>query len=120
MKPIPVQMLRQTVRLTVPVAVDAQQTVTDAECYYIHRVCLQTTNATLKTDSNTTTETRATLFVDARLSYPRLDWFRMKQQADAAGADMRINEDGRLYTVTNVRLLMDDHARLHHYEVELI
>ena len=120
MKPIPLQMLRQTVRLVVPTEVGIHQSVEAQTDYTVRRVCLQRASSTARTKDNTTLTTTATLFVDARLTQPRLDWWKLKEQAEAAGAQMLVQHEGRDYTVVNVKPIMDDHASLHHYEVELV
>ena len=120
MKPIPVQMLQHTVRLVVPDGVGVQQNVTSAHDYYIHRTCLQDENTTVKATDNTAVNTNALLFVDARLSYPRLDWWALKMDADSAGGDLVVHYGDRAYTVVTVKRLLDNYARLHHYEVAMI
>lgn len=120
MKPIPVQMLRHAVTLHVQTAVDAYNDRLEEEVVTLRRVCLQRSSANAISKDNVTENQTATLFVDASLSTPRLDWLGLKARADNAGGLMLVEHDGRAYTVTAVTEYLDDHARLHHWEVALL
>lgn len=120
LKPIPSAMLRHEATLTVPRSVDIYQEAAPVDTYALSRVCIQRESKTIKTSDNTTVETAGTLFVDARLSRPKLDYLKLKAQADVAGGDMRVLYGDRAYTVTQVQEYLDDHARLHHWELTLV
>ncbi len=120
LKPIPSAMLRHSAVLTVPRAVDTYQEASPLDTYALSRVCVQRESKTIKTIDNTTLETAGTLFVDARISSPKLDYLKLKAQADAAGGDMRFLYGDRAYTVTKVQEYLDDHAHLHHWELTLV
>ena len=90
MKPIPAQMLQHTVKVIVPRAVDTHQQAKSLDIYYVTRCCLQRASSTARAKDNSQLTSTATLFVDARLSIPRLDWLSLKAQADAAGGVIKI------------------------------
>lgn len=119
MRPIPPQMLRHNIELLVPDSVDAYQHA-ETHSIPIRRVCLQTDSKTSKTKDNTSVSLNAILFVDRQLSGPRLDWFDLKQEADKVGGDLVVIDNQHRYTVHDVQVILDDHARVHHYEVGLI
>ena len=61
----------------------------------------------------------AILFVDARLSSPKLDWIAMQDASLSCGYGLTISHDGRVYSVVDIDAVPDDTGKLHHYEVGL-
>lgn len=120
MRPIPAQMLKQTVTVKVPAEIDSRQaTVTETEIE-VTRCCLQRASTTARSNRDASLTKTALLFVDAQLSRPQLDWMGLKAEADAAGGDIVILCDGVRYVATSVQEYMDNHARVHHWEVALV
>lgn len=119
LKPIPVQVLKSTATVRVCNGVDMYQNQTYTE-HTVKRVHLQPTNEIRKTQSNTEVVLRSILFVDARISTPKLDWCALLRQAHALKGDMRVIVRGVEYTVLTVDELRDDTDGLHHYEVGLV
>lgn len=120
MRPIPAQMLKQTVTVKVPAEIDSRQATVSESEYTVTRCCLQRASATARTAKDATLTKTALLFVDAQLSRPQLDWMGLKAEADAAGGDIVILCDGVRYVATSVQEYMDNHARVHHWEVTLV
>ena len=117
--PIPSRILKTAATVKVVSGVDFYQNQTYTE-YALKRVHLQPTNQVAKTQSNTTCNLRAILFVDARISTPSLDWLSLLQTAHDNQGDMRVIVRGVEYTVDSVDELRDDTDNLHHWEVGLI
>lgn len=119
LKPIPSKILKSTATVKVCTGVDRYQNQTYAE-YTVKKVHLQPTNEIRKTPSNTDCTLRSILFVDARISTPKLDWDGLFTSAHQIAGDMRVIVRGVEYTVVLVDSLMDDTDVLHHYEVCLV
>ena len=119
LKPIPPQILKSTATVRVCTGVDRYQNQTYAE-HTVRRVHLQPTNEIRKTKDNTDCTLRSLLFVDARISTPRLDWDGLLETAHINKGDMRVTVRGTEYTVLTVDGLRDDTDRLHHWEVGLV
>ena len=117
--PIPSRILKTTATVKVVSGVDFYQNQTYTE-YELKRVHLQPTNKIVKTTDNTTSNLRAVLFVDARISTPSIDWLSLLQTAHDNNGDMRVIVRGLEYTVESVDELRDDTDNLHHWEVGLI
>ena len=123
--PIPSRILRDTAVFHIPTAIDGYQTPTDT-VKTVKRVHLQSDNRTIKTGTNTEVTLRGVLFVDARLSFPALDFWALQTQAQNAGAQMTVtvtDRQGRStgpYTVQTIDGLPDDEDNLHHWELGLI
>ena len=119
LKPIPAQILKSTATVKVCTGTDRyqKQTYTD---YTVKRVHLQPTNEIRKTEANTDCTLRALLFVDYRISTPRLYWCGLLKSAHDASGDMRVIVRGVEYTVMGVDELRDDTDNLHHWEVSLV
>lgn len=90
------------------------------QSYSVTRVHFQTGAFTRKTRENTEVALQGILFVDARLSTPKLDWFALSRQSEEAGESLRVTVNGNVYTVLSVDALPDDTGRLHHFEVSLV
>ena len=118
MRPIPTQMLIHVADILTPISVDEYHKAQYSKTR-VRRVCLQTASDTGKSATNTTVQRKATLFVDARLSTPRVDWFAEKAKADNVGGDMKVIWAGYQYTVADIQVLLDDHGHVHHYEMGL-
>ena len=119
LKPIPSRILKSTATVKVCDGVDMYQNQTYTD-YTVNRVHLQPTNEIRKTQTNTDCVLRSILFVDARISTPRLDWWALFEQAHENAGDMRVIVRGQEYTVFSVDALRDDTDNLHHYEVGLV
>lgn len=123
--PIPARILRDSAEFFIPSAVDAYQAPTGTT-ETVRRVHLQSDNRTVKTAANTEVTLRGTLFVDARLSSPALDFWALQRQAQEAGAQLTVtvtDRQGRStgpYTVETVDGLPDDEDNLHHWELGLV
>ena len=119
LKPIPSQILKSTATVKVCNGTDRYQKQTYTE-YTVKRVHLQPTNEIRKTDTNTDCTLRAILFVDYRISTPRLDWCALLKSAHDLCGDMRVIVRNVEYTVMGVDELRDDTDGLHHWEVALV
>ena len=119
LKPIPGKILKTTATVKACSGVDRYQNQTYTE-YTVKRVHLQPTNDIRKTPDNTDETLRSILFVDARISTPRLDWCALLQTAHENKGDLRVIVRGDMYTVVGVDALRDDTDNLHHWEVSLI
>ena len=116
LRPIPARILRSTATVRVCAGTDVYQNQTYDE-YTVRRVHIQPTERIVKTSTNTDQQLSATLFVDARLSKPALDWHALLQHAHDLGGDLRVIIRGVTYTVAAVDGLRDDTDRLHHWEI---
>lgn len=119
LRPIPAQILKTSATVKVCTGVDRYQNQTYTE-YALKRIHLQPTNEIRKTETNTDCTLRAILFVDYRISTPRLDWCSLLQTAHAKQGDVRVVVRGMEYTVMGVDELRDDTDNLHHWEVSLV
>ena len=119
LKPIPSQILKSTATVKVCTGVDRYQAQTYTD-YTVKRVHLQPTNEIHKTETNTDCTLRAILFVDARISTPKLDWCALLRSAHGVSGDMRVIVRDVEYTVIGVDELRDDTDTLHHWEVSLV
>ena len=90
------------------------------QSHSVTRVHFQPGAFTRKTRENTEVALQGILFVDARLSSPKLDWFALSRQSEEAGESLRVTVNGNVYTVLSVDALPDDTGRLHHFEVSLV
>lgn len=120
LKPIPIQMLRHKATVIIPTEIDANQAVTGTEEITLKRCMIQRSDRTKISKDNTEVTLPATLYVDARLTYPRIDWEMKKQFADAVNASIKVLFGGKRYTLYSVEEYLDDNARVHHYELGLI
>ena len=122
---IPARILRDTAVFFIPTGMDKyQQTVNKTEI--VRRVHLQSDNSTRKTGTNTEVVLRGVLFIDARLSFPTLDYWALQESAQAAGAVMTVSVTDRSgkttgpYTVLTIDGLPDDEGNTHHWELSLV
>ena len=118
LKPIPARILKTAATVKVCTGIDRYQNQTYTE-YEMKRVHLQPTNEIRKTQANTDISLRSILFVDARISTPKLDWCALLQTAQALPGDIRVIVRGVEYTVMSVDELRDDSDILHHWEIAL-
>ncbi len=88
LRPIPFQLLRDSMILQVCTGVDAWQKPT-WHPYQVQNVHIQNTNETKKTANNTEVVLRSIIFVDTVRSTPALDYEALCQQSQAAGKPMR-------------------------------
>ena len=119
LKPIPIQMLRHKANVIIPTEINADQAVTGTEEITLKRCLIQRSDRTKVSKENTEVTLPATLYVDARLTYPQIDWELKKQFADTVNASIKVLFGGKRYTVYSVEAYLDDNARVHHYEVGL-
>lgn len=122
--PIPARILRDTVTFSVPVGItDYQQPAT--KTLTVQRVHLQSDNTTRRTATNQEVTLRGILYIDARLSFPALDYWSLQTGAQAAGAVMTCTVKDRRggvsgpYTVQTIDGLPDDEGNIHHWELGL-
>lgn len=116
---IPAQMLKDSVSVFVPSGVDAWGKPTQ-ETYTQTRVHLQEVSTFQRSTADMQAEYKATLFVDARLSRPFLDWGALQTAAEAAGYQITLRVGAAVYTVKHVDSVHNDMGGLHHYEVGCI
>ena len=119
LKPIPLKILSHKITLKVVSTVDQWQAPSFIS-YEVSRVHVQPTNDTRMTRDNTEVSLTSLLFVDARLSTPKLDWQALQDTSLAQGGPMHVTYDGREYVVLTIDALPDDTGALHHYEVGLV
>lgn len=123
LRPIPSQLLRDSMTLNVCTGVDAWQRPT-WQPYEVQNVHIQNTNETKKTADNTEVVLRAVIFVDTVRSTPALNYEALCQQSQAAGKPMRATVqdangndlgDFEILTVDPVPDVPD--TRVHHIEL---
>lgn len=119
LRPIPSRILRSTATVTVCNGTDVYQNQTYTT-YTVKRVHLQPEERIVKSRTNTDQQLTGTLFVDARISSPALDWRALLESAHNVGGDMRVTVRGVTYTVATADGLRDDTDQLHHWEIGLI
>ena len=119
LKPIPLKILSQKITLKVCTGVDEWQDPTFIT-YDLTRVHVQPTHDTRMTRDNTEVALNSLLFVDARLSTPRLDFEALQNTSLEQGGPMHVSFNGREYAVMTIDAVPDDTGRLHHYEVGLV
>ncbi len=119
MRPIPPRILRSTATVKACTRADLYQNQT-YETYAVRRVHIQPTERIVKSTDRTSLRLNAVLFVDARLSRPRLDWEALLRAAHEAGGDVRVTVRGVEYTAMTVDALRDAGDALHHWEVGLV
>ena len=122
--PIPRRILRDTVTFSVPTGVDKYQKPT-VKTVTVRNVHIQSDNATRLSAQNTEVTLRATLFIDARYSTPKVDLWALQEAAQAAGGVMTCMVTDKRGSVTGpyrvlvVDGLPDDEDNLHHWELGL-
>lgn len=123
LRPIPSQLLRDSMTLNVCTGVDAWQKPT-WQPHEVQNVHIQNTNETKKTADNTEVVLRAVVFVDTVRSTPALNYEALCRQSQAAGKPMRAtvqNANGsglgdfEILTVDPVPDVPD--TRVHHIEL---
>ena len=119
LKPIPRKILSQTMVLHIPTSCDADYNVQYSNLV-VKRVHLQDDRAILKQNDNTEVQRKGVLFIDSRLSSPKLDYIDLEQRANKIGANMRCSIDGYNYEILAVDAVPDDHGHIHHYEVSVV
>lgn len=119
---IPRRILRDTMTLFVPTAVDRYQQPTTTT-YTVQNVHMQADNRTHKASDNTEVALTGIIFIDARYSTPALDYAALQASAQAAGSvmtcqitDKRGGVSGP-FTIIVVDGLPDDEDNLHHWEI---
>lgn len=112
-------MLRHKATVIIPTQINADQAVTGTEEITLKRCMIQRSDRTKVSKENTEVTLPATLYIDARLTYPHIDWELKKQFADTVNASIKVLFGGKRYTVYSVEAYLDDNARVHHFEVGL-
>lgn len=123
LRPIPSQLLRDSMTLNVCTGVDAWQKPT-WQPYEVQNVHIQNTNETKKTADNTEVVLRAVIFVDTVRSTPALNYEALCQQSQAAGKPMRATvQNFQGQTLGDFEILAVDpgpdvpDTRVHHIEL---
>lgn len=123
LRPIPPQLLRDSMTLQVCTGVDAWKKPTWQPCR-VQNVHIQNTNEVKKTASNTEVVLRAVIFVDTARSRPAMDYEALCQQSLAAGKPMRaIVQNFQGQTLGDFEILTVDpgpdvpDTRVHHIEL---
>ena len=119
LRPIPSRILRSTATVNVCNGTDVYQNQTYTT-YTVKRVHLQPEERIVKSRTNTDQQLTGTLYVDARISSPSIDWRALLESAHNVGGDMRVTVRGVTYTVATADGLRDDTDQLHHWEIGLI
>lgn len=123
LSPIPRSILRDTLTLYVPQSFDQYQNPVNVSTYTVKNVHLQIDNSTIKRSDNSEVALRGILFVDARLSCPRLDYEELQEAVQTAGGVMtckvtdRRGKTSKEMTILTVDGLPDDEDNLHHWEL---
>ena len=126
LSPIPRSILRDTLTLFVPQAFDQYQKPASVKTFTVNNVHLQIDNTTIKRSDNSEVTLRGVLFVDARLSCPRLDYQELQEAVQAAGGVMtckvtdRRGRSGKEMTILTVDGLPDDEDNIHHWELGVV
>ena len=119
MKPIPWNLLRQSVTLKVPTSKDGWGTPGAYTDYSLTHVNMQQTSQTKKTVDNTLVTYNALMFYDCARSSPTVDIISLKKSAEPYG-DLLVVFGGVTYTVQAVDALRDETGDIHHYELMLL
>ena len=120
MGPIPAKIMTHTVELLMPGEVDVWGKTTPRKIT-VSRVCVQPTNATIKSQQNTEVVLRSICFIDRRVSRPAdLNVQALRDEAEAAGGQLQLVYAGKTYTVQSVDVLVNSAGAYHHTEVGLV
>lgn len=126
LRPIPLELLKDTATVMVCTGVDGWGNPTWNEIP-VNRVHLQNTNEIKKTANNTEVVLRSILFIDGRLSQPALDYDALMTESEVAGKPMRVivqNFSGQTvgdFEVKTCDPVPDIPAtRVHHIELGLV
>lgn len=127
LRPIPRQLLWDTVTIKVCTGVDTWQNPVFGETYTVKNVHLQSTNEVRKTKDNAEVVLRSILFIDGRRSTPHLDYDALAQKSQENGKPMRAvvsNASGDVvgdFEVLTVDPVPDvPSTRTHHTEVGMV
>lgn len=125
LSPIPRSILRDTLTLYVPQSFDRYQKPQDISTYTVHNVHIQVDNTTIKRTDNTEVTLKGIIFIDGRLSNPRLDYEALQESVQAAGGVMtceitdKRGRKSKRYTILTIDGLPDDEDNLHHWELSV-
>lgn len=119
LQPIPKVLLNKSMTLKVPKEMDSFQNITFTE-YEVNNVHLQNTNEVKKDKDNTEVVLRSILFIDSRLSNPKLDYMALEKEAEKNRATLRVIIDGLDYEVLTVDEVPNIPYGVHHYELGLV
>lgn len=120
LKPIPSQMLKDTAVLKICKSLDRWQNAEYNEIT-LTRVHLQTALNVSKSTDNTEKKATTKLFVDCKMSSPKIDLINAYNQSLTNGAPPRIIANGKDYEMQSINAYPDVPAtRIHHYEAMLV
>ena len=126
LRPIPSDLLKYSVTVSVCTGVDKWQNPTWIS-HTVNNVHLQATNEIRRTRDNAEVVLRSVLWVDGRRSHPVLDWFGLQAGSEANGREMKVsvfNVSGTeigTFTVKTVDALPDYPSdRIHHWELGMV
>lgn len=121
LRSIPARILTHNITVSYAPTLDAWGAAdAEATTYDVKHVNVQPMNETRKSKDNTEVDLVGICFADARLSTPALDYWELKNAAEAAGGDLTITFGTRVFAVKTVDALYDDQGILHHWELGLI
>ena len=112
--------------LIVPKSFDRYQKAQAPDTYTIRNVHIQMDNTTVKRTDNSEVTLKGIIFVDGRLSTPRLDFQTLQEGVQAVGGVMtckitdRRGKTSGEYTILTVDGLPDDEDNLHHWELGVV
>lgn len=119
LKPISPQMLKDTVILKICKNTDRWQNAEYDEIK-LTRVHLQTVLSVAKSSDNTERRSSTKLFIDCKISTPKIDLLKAYNESLKNGAPPRIVAGEKDYSVQSIDAIPDMPAtRIHHYEVTL-
>lgn len=119
LRPIPRQILSQTMILHVPTSCDSDYNV-QYQNVKVSRVHMQDDHAILKEPDNNEVTRRGVIFVDGVFSSPRLDYNKLYADAQAMGTGLRVSLDGYNFEIRMIDGLPDDRGKLHHWELSVV
>lgn len=125
LKPIPRKILTDTMTFKAPTGFNVYQEAQYEE-FTIEHVHMQNVNDIKFATDNTEVTLSAIIYVDARLSKPRLDYSKMEYEAERIGGTCKATithrrgaEPGE-FTVKTVEAVPDDTGVVHHYEIGVV
>lgn len=119
LRPIPRQILSETMVLHVPTSCDADYN-TQYNNVIVNRVHLQDDYSIVRTEDNNEIQCKGILFIDGRLSSPKLNYTALQKVANEIGARMRVSIGDYNYEILTIDAVPDDHGQLHHWEIAVV
>lgn len=118
LRTIPKRIMTHSATLRAVTETDRWGKATYAE-HDLVRIHVQPVHEVVKNSSDKNVNLNAVLFYDPRVSSPSVDWQALQSASDLANGQMKVDYNGKEYTVWSIDLLPDDEGRLHHVEVSL-